>query len=126
MEIADLRFYSLTHPMGCIYSKYINYSISELQRKKRRIIMSHVSTIIRSWNKRIGGVPIPSTRSAPCSALPTLQRRAWATMACSAQSAQGRGRERRRHALRRVLREGRSIGNGAELGIFDVSSGCSR
>nr|XP_025880913.1 uncharacterized protein LOC9266233 isoform X3 [Oryza sativa Japonica Group] len=96
------------------------------KRKKRRIIMSHVSTIIRSWNKRIGGVPIPSTRSAPCSALPTLQRRAWATMACSAQSAQGRGRERRRHALRRVLREGRSIGNGAELGIFDVSSGCSR
>uniref|UniRef100_I1PNW5 Uncharacterized protein n=1 Tax=Oryza glaberrima TaxID=4538 RepID=I1PNW5_ORYGL len=52
--------------------------------------MSHVSTIIRSWNKRIGGVPIPSTRSAPCSALPTLQRRAWTTMACSAQSAQGR------------------------------------
>ncbi|XP_066165969.1 uncharacterized protein [Oryza sativa Japonica Group] len=76
----------------------------------------------RYRNKRIGGVPIPSTRSAPCSALPTLQRRAWATMACSAQSAQGRGRERRRHALRRVLREGRSIGNGAEVGCVDRSA----
>ncbi|EEE54400.1 hypothetical protein OsJ_01425 [Oryza sativa Japonica Group] len=69
-------------------------------------------------NKRIGGAPIPSTRSA----LPTLQRRARATMACSAQSAQGRGRERRRHALRRVLREGRRIGNGAEVGCVDRSA----